>query len=250
MSNVAEQGRTCIITLPTGRKVEIRETNGDDDATLSRMGDASTGENVSNFLANIIIGPEKILAKDIAEWPLNDKYVLLFKQRIFNMGSELKFTHTDPLDKKKQEVEYTEDLSTIDGELSDKDYTPGPNQIFRYPNGDKRLLEFIISTKKKLRYKIMNGITEDVLGSIAQEDLNRNSPLIARDIEWFNKTKWEKLFSFRHFTSKEMAEIRHHIGVNDRLFDPTVSFTNPNTQRLINLPLMSIGTFYFPEGTI
>lgn len=246
-----EYGKVLKVTVPSGRVWEIRESNGDDEATLSTLSDLESGENVYNFLANIIIGPTKPLSKDIADWPVNDVNVLIFKHRILNHGSSLIFKHTDAQDAKKEEVEYTEDLSAIDADLGAKDYQYDPHKVFPYPNGADIQIEFVLSSKKKLRFKIMTGVLQAKAASIPQTKMNRNTSLFARDMEWFNDhNQWEVLFSFRKFTSKEMVEIRAAVDKYDPPFNPEVTFKNPNTGNNQTVPVMSIPTFYFPEGTI
>lgn len=243
-------GKTEVIVLPSGRKLTIRESNGDDDAILSNMGNTVTGQNVYNFLANIIVqDPIKpILTTDIVLWPLNDRNVLLFKARIMNYGHEFKFSHIDPEDADKREDGYTEDLKDLDGDLGDPNYTPKKNGIFLYPKGNLEVIEFSISSKKKFRIKILNGILEKESLDVPEESLNRNSPLLQRHIEWVNdKGQWERIFKFNKFTSREMSEIREAVNTLDPQFNPTVIFTNRYTKKLFRVPLMSIPTFFFPE---
>lgn len=245
-----DQGKTLKVTLPTGRVVTIRETNGDDDATLSNLGNASTGENVYNFLANIMVDTPKVLAKEIKDWPINDKYVLLFKQRIFNQGHEFKFKHTDPDDRKEEEKEYTEDLIGVDGDLGDPEFKPTPNQVFLYPKGNATHIEFSIPSGDKFRFRVLTGIMEEIALLTPQADVNNNSQLLIRELEYLNGANWERLFNFRNFSSKNMVFIRAAIRTLDRTFDPYVNFKNPNTGNPFSIPLMKMPTFYFPEGTM
>src|SRR6188768_357975 len=89
-------GQPHEITLPSGRLVRIRETNGDDDEILSTLKDARQGDSVFNFLANIILEDNTKPGKpstvvDLLDWPVSDRYYLLFKQRIINQGHLLEF---------------------------------------------------------------------------------------------------------------------------------------------------------------
>lgn len=229
-----QHGNTLVCKLPTGKEVVIRETNGDDDATLSQIGTALTGENVNIFLANIIVKPAGILAADISKWPINDKYALLYKQRILNHGTEFNFTHVDP-DGDGKPADYTEDLKDI--------------VIPDYPLGDKEVIQFQTPSGKVLRYHIMNGEMEDAFMKIPQDQVNRNSQLTARKMEWTNDGKWELLTSFRHFSSKEMAYIRSHVEKHDTTFNPMVSFKSEKG-KAFNVPLMMMPTFYFPDVKI
>lgn len=229
-----QHGNTLVCKLPSGREVTIRETNGDDDATLSQIGTALTGENVHIFLANIIVKPSGILAENISKWPINDKYALLYKQRILNHGTEFNFTHIDPDDDGKPE-DYTEDLGGI--------------TIPDYPYGEQSIIEFVTPTGHKFRYHIMNGEMEDAFMKIPQQEINRNHQLTSRKMEWLNEGKWELLTSFRFFSSKEMAYIRSHVEKNDTAFNPMVSFKSKKGKSF-SVPLMMMPTFYFPDVKI
>lgn len=241
-------GKTCKVTLPSGRTWEIRETNGEDDGILSTMGTAQTGENINIFLANIIVGPEKVMAAEIRKWPINDIFCLIFKQRIFNQGKEFKFTHQDLNDlPKKREKEYTEDLSLIDGDLGDPKYVPGTNQVFLYPKRDQGVIEFTTASKKKFRYKIMTGELYDKSTSQSLAEKNGNSMLVDRELEMFIENQWVPLKAFHNLSSREMTEIRADVRRNDRMFEPIISFETHFSRTPISLPLMAISTFYFPE---
>lgn len=224
------------VVLPSGREWEVRETNGDDDATLSRTGGSMSGESLNAFIANIIIGPERPLAADIKKWLIADKYWLLFKQRIFNLGNELKFPYVDPADPSKTAIEITEDLNEI--------------PEFKYPNGDATELEFITPQGNKFKFTLKTSLTEDAEELLNKSDINKNTPLLTRNLHWWNQGKWEKATSFRHFSSKEMVYIRSYVDKNDPDFNPMVTFKSDFTGRFISIPLMSISTFYFPEEMI
>lgn len=242
-------GNTWKETVPSGKIWEIRETTGEDDAILSKISDAMDGANINNFLANIIVGPEKPLAEDILTWPINDKYVLLFKWRVRNLGYEFQFKDSDPNDKKKRVVDYTEDLTELDGDLADKDYKPKPNQLYKYPNGTSTHIEFKISTGKQFRFKIMTGIEEKAADDLPKDSTNKNTPLLVRQLEIFKGQKWEKVLNFHHVTSLEMKELRGSVDKYDRQWDPIITVTNPYTNLIRSFPLFALPTFFFPEET-
>lgn len=241
-----ELGNTWKVTVPSGKIWEIRETNGEDESNLSRVADAMNEENLNNFLANIIVGPERPLAADILNWPINDKYYLMFKQRILNLGAEFQFKDTDTTDRKKREVEYTEDLGIIDGDLSDPEYRPGPNQIFRYPEGDKTHIEFKTTFNNFYRFKILTGVEEQAAADIPKGQTDKNTPIVIRQLERHHNNKWERVYNFLKISSKEMVEIRAAIQKYDREFNPLISVTNPWTGADRSFPLFALPTFYFP----
>jgi len=234
--------------VPSGRTWEIRETNGNDDAILSNFGSAVTGDNIYNFLANIIVGPTRPLAAEIMEWPINDKYYLLFKNRVWNFGQKFIYRHTDPLDETRKEETYEEDLAPFDGDLSDPEYTPTAFSVRRHPAGEKTHLETVIEGHK-FRFQVMTGAMEKADYLIGNTDRNRNTILTSRKLEEEISGKWLLVTSFHSFSSKLMSKIRGWVSTNDEPFAPFVHFTNPRTQTPITLPLFAAPTFFFPEET-
>lgn len=245
--SIENLGQTWKVTVPSSRMWEIRETNGEDDATLSKIADALTGENVNNFIANIIVGPEKPLAKDIIDWPINDKYYLLFKQRLLNLGKTFNFKDIDPTDDKHREVDYEEDISLIDGDLSSPHYKPGPGKVFLYPSGIKTHIEFKTESGKYYRFKIVTGVEETFSKDIPKEQQDVNTMLLVRHLEVGNNGDWQKVLSFLKISSKEMREIRSNVMHYDRQFAPEVMVKNPYTGMLRQFPLLAMPTFFFPE---
>ena len=248
-------GSTTEITLPSGRVVKIRETNGDDDEVLSSMNTSSDGSNFYNFLASITLNDsfinKKPSANDIKHWPINDKYGLIFKQRLFIHGKELNFRATCTEENCKHEATYHEDLSQWDNDLTQEEKEDIPSiALHRYPNGNQQELEFTISSGKKLKYSILNGILEK--RALELKDATKNSPIIIRNLHIFNKGEWIPVKHFAGFSSKEMIEIRRHIKTNDRQFDPIVTFAcnNPLCRKEYSVSLFSIGDFFYPEEMI
>lgn len=247
-------GKETNITLPTGRVITIRETNGDDDELLSKVGDAQTGDNVYNFLASIITMDKstgkKPLVEDIMGWPINDKYYVLFKQRIINQGPQLKFPHECSKTSCNHIAEYEEDLDLLDKDLSAPN-TGGELGAKRYPNGNKLSIEFELTSGKKLKYKILTGILEKKQLDIAPDEVTKNTRLSIRELEIKGEGgEWKLVTHFGQFSSKEMNEIRNHVNYNDPAFDPITTFSCPKCSQKYVLPILSLPSFYFPEETI
>jgi hypothetical protein len=249
-------GKTTDIKLPSGRIVKIRETNGDDDELLSSLNASLDGSNTYNFLSAIILNDSFLgrrpMPDDIKEWHINDKYVLLFKQRIFNHGFELKFKSTCDNEKCLQENIFTEDLKQWDIDLDkvDKNTQYKSKSIKPYPMGAAKEVEFVISSGKKLKYEILTGELEK--DALELKDATKNSPLVIRRLKIENKGEWIRVSHFAGFSSKEMSEIRSNIKLNDEQFDPMVHFTCPNPQcgKQNSVSLFAMGAFFYPEEMI
>lgn len=248
-------GKQTKICLPSGRSVTIRESNGDDDELLSSVVASEDGSNTYNFLAAIIekdyTTDNRVSPGEIANWPVNDKYGLLFKQRLFVHGDTLAFRATCSEEKCLHEAIYEQDLGYWDGELSLPDYAPkNLSALSKYPNGNKLEIEFVISSGKKLKYSILTGVLEKA--ALELKDNTRNSPLIIRDLAIENKGIFIPVKHFAGFSAKEMLEIRSHIKKNDKQFDPQVSWRceNPLCKKEYTVGLFSIGAFFYPEEMI
>jgi hypothetical protein len=253
------KGQEHIIHQPSGRVVTIRETNGNDDETLSKLGDVNSGDNQFNFIADITLDDSSINGKptieDIMNWPTNDRYYLLFKQRIINHGVEVKFNHEcpnpdckDPMTGDRSASDYIQDLSEFDSDL--KNYKApkkaDPKQkIAPYPSKEA-IVEMSTSSHKKLRYKILTGVLEKRALDMPQSDHSQNTRLLLRELETFIEGQWIRLTTFHAIPSKEMGEIRGNIERLDPIFDPAVKCTCPKCKLRFDVGLFTIPSFYFP----
>lgn len=242
-------GKTTTITLPSGREVKIRETNGDDDELLSSWNDSADGSNIAKFLSSIVLEDSFLKGKpsvgEINNWPINDKYGLLFKQRLFVHGSELKFRAICTEESCKHEDIYNEDLTQWDTDLA-KEEPKNSRALALYPEYKKEI-EFTISSGKKLKYELLTGELEKRARML--QDPTRNSPLVIRNLQVQNQGKYILVTHFAGFSSREMTEIRNHIASHDKQFDPMVHFacSNPACGKEYNVSLFSISAFLFPE---
>lgn len=240
------------VVLPSGKIVDIRENNGGDDELLSKISSAKNGENINIFLSGIIEKDyeleKKPLAGDVAGYLNKDRYYLMFKQRLINYGNILKYKYKG--DRDEQEYEYEEDLTTLDGNLGDSEYKPkSGEQISKYPFGNQRVIEFTTSKKKKFRFHVVDGIMEYQATKADMDDYTKNTPLYERQIEEFVDGKWQRVFHFKHCSSREVAEVRTFVEKCDEQFQPIISFKSKEGN-FYQIPLFSIPTFFYPEAEI
>lgn len=244
-------GQTTKFKLPSGRTIKIRETNGEDDATISSINDSSDGSATYNFLASIILHDDSIMKKpgieDIKQWPMNDKYATLFKQRLFVHGDKLKFKGT--CTECGNSEDYVEDLSLMDTDFSQEvdNLKRSNNSIPVYPQGNKMEVFLTTSSGKNFKYKILTG--EGEYKALELTDQNKNTILLLRELQIKNKEEWVKLFHFAGLGSKELNEIRKNVRENDPTFDPMVTFQckNPKCKKDYAVSLFQISSFFFPE---
>jgi hypothetical protein len=143
-----------------------------------------------------------------------------------------------------------EDLTTFDDDLS----KPSPKEegnkykLKKYPSGSNAHAELLTSSKKEFRYKIYNG----VLAKKQLEDarvITKNTKIIMRELELKTPSgSWESVTTFHSLSSIEMREIRQHIDDTDTIFAPIGKFSCPKCKMKHEVDLMSLSSFFWPEG--
>lgn len=254
------QGTSQDIMLPDGRIVTVRETDGDDDDLLSRLGDVLTGENIFHLLASITLNDQLLgrrpTIEDIKAWPSNNKLYLVFKQRLMNHGNVLKFHHTCQADSCSDYInsvarEYNDDLEQFDGDLANEEWeSKNLFAIRKYKKGATESVEFKTASGKELRFKILTSILEKKGLETNEDNTSRNTKLVVRELEIKVKEKWLRVHKFNIFSSKEASEVRAKVIEYDNPFEPVIKFKCVNCKQPYQLPLFSIPTFYFPEDMI
>lgn len=255
-------GKVTEHILPTGRRIKMRETNGADEDLLSNMDNLVAGSNFAMFLSSIITEEQAtkespvrttVPVEDIMNWPINDIWAAIYKQRLINQGPSITFKHQcqnpNCVNHKNQKTfDYVEDLTQFDSDLS----KPLPQELKNpwvlkpYPNKDKTEVEFTISSGKTFKYKILTGILQT-----KQLDLNlpvtKNTKLLVRELQLKNRDEWQPVLNFNPFSSAEMREMRGHIEKNDVMFTPMSNFSCPTCKTPYQVGVMEIPGFYWPE---
>lgn len=245
---------TMKVTMPGGFEVTIRETHGGDDDIISNLKDSQDGTAIHKYLSGIIMDnslhpgkptpPEEIL-----NWRLKDKYYLLLKTRIFSLGTELVFPFTF---EEGLTINFEEDLSQYDWDLSNMNNYPhkGHRDYFKYritphlDTGDTRTI--VLSSKKIVRYEYLTGIGEKKLLQKNENDLNKNDQLRARNICLDIGGDFQPIEDFRVFSSRDMQEIRTDIERYDPEFAMNCEIENPKTKQRIQVPILTLDSFFFP----
>jgi hypothetical protein len=250
------QGRVSTFKLPSGNTVSIRETNGADDEILSNLYDIQQGSNMPLFLCSIITHDSalgrKPLVAEVLNYPKNDQWYLMLIQRIMNRGSELVFDYKCPHKtcKDKPTQSFTEDLSLLEGDLSDSKYRPGKNQIMKYPLGSSLQHEFKTSSGQLIRFDIMTGVHEKKLLEIGDKTQNKNTMLVVRNIQIYQNDEWVNITSFAQFPSKVLSEIRKEVARVDPEFNPVVSGECEYCSKPFASSLWGMADFFWPGETI
>lgn len=242
--------RTHEVTLPSGKKVTIRERNGNDEDILSNMGDFKDGLAIPKFLSGIIVS-EPTPASAIQQWGIRDKYYLLLKERILSLGTMLIFTHKFESGSSQT---FEEDLSKYDWDYNlpvpkygDKNYNE--DRALPYPSS-MGFIEGRTSSGKNFRMKYLTGDDEIKTLGMDQRDLSVNKRLTLRNFELQTKTgKWLPIERFDMLTGPEMQEIRDTLDDADGDFSLIVQVKDPNKGVIEETSLMQEPDFFIPRGS-
>jgi len=272
----AEDVDVCPITLPSGGWVIIREQNGDDDGIVSNASLQKDASSINLFVAAIVAysplakNKDNMLTLDeVLSMPVRDKYAIIIKSRIFSMGNLLEFTYIWD-DSEGIPDNYEEDLmrfiwdysSDFPHEPKDKDYDAErvatykvkpdvEGWIYMDTQGKVGLNVNALSPDpnyKRLKFKLLDGFAERKLLVMGESGMSINTKFQMRELHTFIGGIWYKVESFKSFKPKEMATIRKVIADYDHEYEGNSIITNPRTDASVVIPLMSIPSFFFPQG--
>lgn len=274
----AEGASVLPISLPTGNWVIIREQNGDDDSIISNVALQKDASSINLFVAAIVAyspkakSPNGILTLgEVLAMTIRDKYVIIIKSRIFSMGKTLEFTYTWN-DQPTNPVTYEEDLTRYIWDYTTPfpltaehlDYDPervAPYKVTEVGDGwlyfntlgavsdspSPTKLSTDASTKH-LRFKLLNGYAERKLLALGESGMNINTKIMVRELQLLIGSDWHKVESFKPFKPADMAIIRKTISDYDHEFEGNTEVENSTTGDIQIIPLMSIPSFFFPQG--
>ena len=245
-------GQTLIVNLPDGKSwVEIREQNGADDDLLSNRKRAENLMNFCDFISSITLRTNytengRLTPEDVASMPALMKYVILVKSRIHSLGKVIGFTYRWP---EGYEENYEEDLEQL--VFSDYHNVPEDELIEKplaIPFYDKLPMDgyFYLTTSKgkELRYIPLNTNGEKYLIDNMLEG-KKNDSILARNLEFKDKNTWHKVTSFVTFSTKEMAEIRKDIQINDPEFTGNILIESSKGHKTY-YNVMGSPSFFYP----
>lgn len=247
-------GQTIDWNAPDGNVYTLREQNGADDDILSNQAKSKDLTNLLEFISAIVVKvnlqPKKLSLDEILSLPINVKYGILLKSRIFSLGNILEFEHTWP--EEEAAIEYEVDLEQF--LFNDYHVVPEVEELLQkedaipyYPEGcSTTSIEFSISTGKRLQFDRFNGHSERFILNKVKE-LSQNKPLEARNLKVYLNGQWQPVQSFHIFTAREMKEIREEIYGTDPVFSGEFTIAHPSKPQLVEkVVLFGISNFFFP----
>lgn len=252
---------THTFKAPSGTEYTIREQNGQDEEVLTNTGEIRRNMNINNFLQGIIMSSSKkngkLSMEEILSIPLLDRAVIIIQSRIFSIGEEMEFSYRWPLEGEKfEEFEYTQDLREFlfdeyDREnITKEELENKPKAIPFYPEEFDGYKEFSLHSGKKIRFRLADGHSELYVLKLPDSEKTRNTDFIMRDLQLEVEGKWEKVFNFSLFSVKDMREIRKYVNAYDPTCDLTTDIINPRTEQHLQIPIMALGDFFFPEEDV
>ncbi len=243
---------TIKFKTPSGMEVTIREQDGGDDEIISKMKNATDGTAVNKFVASITVEP-KVTANDVLKWKNKDKYYVLYRSRRFSLGDEITYKHNCSSQQCNKESNYDEDLKPFDFDFSDPNALPSgfKYQVTPYVNKEKTTREITLSSKKRIRYKYLDGLSEKALLALPKEEFSKNTELIVRNLEWYQEAgeeggKWIKVQNFKIFSAIDMREIRADVKEQDMPFEAISEAKCPYCNTVDGISLLSQPDFFFP----
>lgn len=272
----AENAAVTPISLPTGGWVIIREQNGDDDGIISNVSLQKDASSINLFVSAIVAFSPKAKASngiltldEVLSMPIRDKYVIIIKSRIFSMGPSLEFSYTweSPVQKT---IYYTEDLTRYVWDYTtpfpftqeSPEYDVERVAPYKMMSDDGEWLYFNAqgammqkasptlgeSPVKLLRFKLLDGYAERKLLSLGESGMSINTKILMRELQLWVNNDYHKVESFKSFKPAEMALIRKVISEYDREYEGNTEVENTETGESQIIPLMSIPSFFFPQG--
>lgn len=256
---------THTFVAPSGTEYTIREQNGQDEEVLTNMGEIKKGMNINNFLYGIIMKSSKKASKlsmeEILSIPLLDRSCILIQSRIFSIGENLEFTFQWPNNQnpdKPREFEYElnlheylfDDYSNPEA-ITEEMLLDKPKGIPFYPiRQEEKYYTFDLRSGKKIRFHLADGHSEMYIMKLSEDQKTRNTDLIMRGLELNVDGKWEKVFNFSLFSTKDMRELRKHVNSIDPSADLTTYVEDPETGASDEIPIMGLVSFFFPEEDV
>lgn len=253
-TSMFDKAPRLVITMPGGFKASIRETTGEDDDIVSRLGDNKEGTALYKFLQNVILVDDKpVPFEELLKWKVRDIYYGIMKTRMFTHGSQVVFEHTFSGDITKT---FTEDLGFYDWDLSDtQNYPPQLGE----EGFDARVIqpyrlagewvEGLTKSQKKYRFRYLTAKDEIKTLGIKADDLTINDKLRIREFQiYLDNGSWTTVERFNILTSRDMAEIRTVLDKTDPEFTMITRLTDPTTQAIVELPLLGVTGFFFPRA--
>ena len=257
------QVQTTSFIAPSGVEYTIREQNGQDEEVLTNLAEVKRYMVVNNFLQGIIQKTSfkngQLTLQEVLDIPWLDRQCILFKSRIFSIGEILEFSWKWPGMKNGKlvtnTVEYEQDLneylysdysspqSITDEELASK---PLAIPFYMVCPEDDGYFYLTLKSGKQIRFRRLDGNSELYIVKLNPSEQTRNTSLIARNLELKIDDKWERVYNFSLFSVKDMQEIRKSVSQLDPDFAPVTEITNPETEEVQEINLLTLSSFFFP----
>lgn len=243
------QGMTRELYLCSpGKKVIIREINGEDEDTLTLVKDQETGEAVAKFVASVIVS-ESLTYQEIQSWRARDKYLILFEVVRLTYGDNFKFEFTFE-DGGKYEFqqslpEFTWDFSDKGRETFPERWAKGfnPERIKPYLDNNTKV-EWELTSKRKVGFEYLTGELESAALMIDPKQRSLNDELRDRNFYEIRDGAEYPIENFRVFNAREMMEIRSKIDVVDPAWPVLIELEHPKTGRKEKVSIFSIPDFF------
>ena len=249
-------GQTLDLLLPSGRKMIIREQNGDDDDILSNSGLQKDLSNQNEFIKGIVIKADtpsgKLSDTDIDNMLLKDKYYIMFASRIHSIGKTVHFEYDWKKDGGKQGYDddislYIWDFSTEYPNKGHKDYLESRMEPYTENASSTQYIQ--TTSGKELSFECMRIRDEKDMLKMKISEITKNKELTQRSLKLkMSNGEYKTIQNFRFFSKKDMIEIHRKVNTIDAPFMPLSEIESPEEGvPAILYPIISSSNFFFPE---
>jgi hypothetical protein len=221
------------VNLPSGRKITILETTGQEEKLFRFNGKKNLADLVNKFYAGIcrnLDGKEgQTTPIQFEEMLIGDRTAILFYSRIVSHGSLMNYTLDCPHCESKSEHEI--DIQ----EIMDK--------IKPYPLGEAREASAVLS-QGTVYFELPTGVTEKKANE--KDDIDVNAQLQLVNI-WEKTANGRMPIRLENLRAKDIALLRKALRDNQCSIDSIVKVICTSCEKISRINLAGDAAFLFPN---
>lgn len=226
------------ITLPSGLRITILETTGQQEALFSNLTRGKVHETINKYLSQVTKDLQGAEPGPVREATLDamlsgDRSAIVLHTRILNHGPVMEYT---------LQCNNTQCNATSEHEI---DVQGILDRIVPYPAGDQR--EFRVELDgATLYFELPNGIVERKLAALAQPDFNSRLNCMRL---WEVTDKGNLPVHVRDLRSRHIAALRKAVKAQECQIDATVDVVCTACGQVHRIGLLEKPDFLFPHST-
>lgn len=251
---------THVFTMPSGVECEVKEMTGKEQRILTEQDGKSFGVKLNEVLQSIIvrIGSKKVIStEDITNLLSEDRKCILWECRMFSVGEDVFKFRYNYIDKNKKEQ-----VLEMDVDLNDKEpMKPYAEQYTELSEIKKDVFITLPRSKKKVRFKLLDGFGESIGASMKKSELSSHTPILMRQPVEFIKTnngqsETPVKLNLDKLSLVDIEALRKAIYEAEGKFPTELKFEHPeadlkpSAEKYVVTDLLGEIAFFFPSGRI